>query len=196
MLALGAVGIAVWALLTVQNAETVDDLATEKRDKAKVEGQADANADKTLALCGQGDKVAKALFDAGLCGGAERLKEIVGPTGPAGEPGVQGPQGPPGPKGDRGEPGRTPPCLAEPAGCQGQDGADGANGAPGEPGTAGPQGEPGASGPAGQDGTDGADGQPPAGWTWTDPSPGGKTYTCTRDVDSPDSAPTYTCTAA
>ena len=41
-------------------------------------------------------------------------------------------------------------------------------------------------------GQDGADGKPPAGWTQPGPLPG-QTLTCTRDGDSPDSAPTYTC---
>lgn len=53
---------------------------------------------------------------------------------------------------------------------------------PGPPGPQGPQGQP------------GADGKPPAGWTWTDVL--GRRYTCARDPNSPDSAPTYTCTAA
>jgi hypothetical protein len=42
-------------------------------------------------------------------------------------------------------------------------------------------------------GKDGTDGQPPAGWTWTDEA--GRTQSCTRDADSPDTAPIYTCSA-
>lgn len=39
----------------------------------------------------------------------------------------------------------------------------------------------------------GQPGPPPAGWTWTDPA--GREQSCTR-TGGPDSAPTYTCTAA
>lgn len=60
---------------------------------------------------------------------------------------------------------------------------------PGPPGSDGARGAdstvPGPPGPAG------ADGQPPAGWTYTDSL--GVERSCTRDVDSPDSAPTYAC---
>lgn len=86
-----------------------------------------------------------------------------------------GPQGPPGQDGADGADGQTPPCMSEPSQCRGP------------VGPAGPPGED------GQDGVDGADGQPPAGWTWTDAA--GREQSCTRDADSPDEAPTYTCTA-
>ena len=49
-------------------------------------------------------------------------------------------------------------------------------------------------GPTGPQGVQGPAGSPPAGWTWTDTL--GRNYTCTRNASSPDSAPTYTCTAA
>lgn len=71
---------------------------------------------------------------------------------------------PAGPKGDKGD-----------KGDQGEPGEDGADST--EPGPRGPEGPP---------------GPPPAGWTFTDAF--GATHTCTRDGDSPDTAPTYTCT--
>lgn len=43
-------------------------------------------------------------------------------------------------------------------------------------------------------GPTGQQGPPPAAWTWTDPG-SGQDMTCTRDTDSPDTAPTYTCAA-
>ena len=122
--------------------------------------------------------------------------------GERGEPGAQGEQGRPGPAGRDGEDGvdgRSPPCLAEPAQCRGTDGTDGTPGAAGTDGTAGEPGRDGAPGRDGVDGQpgapgrDGADGRPPAGWSWVDVD--GRTQTCTRDPGSPDTAPTYTCTA-
>ena len=97
--------------------------------------------------------------------------------------------GPPGPIGATGTTGV--------GGSNGTNGADGAAGQPGAAGPSGAPGPPGADGKNGSDGKDGADGavgQPPASWTWT--SPLGLTYTCTRNSDSPDSAPTYACAAA
>lgn len=92
--------------------------------------------------------------------------------------------------GKDGKDGQTPPCLTEPAQCRGTDGANGVDGASGAHGTDGADGQDGA---AGQPGRDGTDGQPPASWTWIDDS--GRTQSCARDPDSPDAAPTYTCTA-
>jgi hypothetical protein len=43
-------------------------------------------------------------------------------------------------------------------------------------------------------GATGVQGPPPAAWTWTDPG-SGQAMTCTRNTDSPDSAPTYACAA-
>jgi hypothetical protein len=195
VIALGVLGFLAWLVFAILANQTSGDLAESERDKAVVEGQADQNADRTLALCGRGDQVAKALHDAGLCGGAERLKEIVGPSGPAGPAGEAGVQGPPGPQGETGARGpRGFPGAQGPQGDPGADGETGTSGASGPAGESGPQGEPGPAGPSGADGQDGTDGQPPASWTWTDPSPGGQTYTCNRDAGSPDSAPTYTCT--
>ena len=117
------------------------------------------------------------------------------PTIVEGPPGQSGPGGPPGPEGDRG-----PSGLPGPTGPPGVDGADGDGGPPGTVGTDGAAGEPGPAGPAGQDGADGdrgpagedgADGEPPASFTFPDAL--GRTVTCRRDGDSPDSAPTYTC---
>jgi hypothetical protein len=154
IIALGALGLAAYVYFTIDAGRVSDDLATSERDKAVVEGEADQNADRTLALCGRGDQVAKVLHDAGLCGGAERIKEIVGPTGPAGPAGAQGVQGPPGPQGETGA--RGPRGFPGAQGPQGDPGVDGSAGAGGEAGPPGPQGEP---GPAGADGTDGTDGQ-------------------------------------
>jgi hypothetical protein len=128
------------------------------------------------------------LHNPGVVTGAQ------GPPGPAGSPGrdgYPGPQGPPGPGGPSGKPGDT-----GTAGDPGQPGAPGAAGDPGAIGPGGPPGEPGPTGPPGKDGADGQTGPagaPPASWTWTDPL--GVHYRCTRDTDSPDSAPTYTCSA-
>lgn len=60
----------------------------------------------------------------------------------------------------------------------------------GPPGPTGPAGPTGATGPPGPTG---APGHPPAGWTWTDTA--GRQQQCTRDAGSPDTAPTYTCSA-
>lgn len=50
------------------------------------------------------------------------------------------------------------------------------------------------AGPPGPAGPVGPQGPPPTSWKWTDEL--GRTYNCTRDPSSPDSAPTYTCTTA
>ncbi|MGW4114832.1 hypothetical protein ACWEFJ_28490 [Actinosynnema sp. NPDC004786] len=110
--------------------------------------------------------------------------------GERGEPGPPGPPGGPGRDGKDGVAGTSPPCLAEPGQCRGADGT-GVPGPPGPPGANGVDGQPGRDGAPGQDG---ADGRPPAGWTWIDGD--GRTQSCTRDPGSPDTAPTYTCTAA
>jgi hypothetical protein len=154
VIALGVLGFGAWLVFALLANQTSGDLAESERKGEIVEGQADQNADRTLALCGRGDQVAKALHDAGLCGGAERLKEIVGPTGPAGPAGEAGVQGPPGPQGEAGQ--RGPRGFPGAQGPQGDPGVDGSAGAGGEAGPPGPQGEP---GPAGADGTDGTDGQ-------------------------------------
>lgn len=96
-----------------------------------------------------------------------------------GDPGEAGPQGPIGPSGPTGPRGPSGESIAGTAGPQGPQGP------PGESVT-GPQGEPGAAG------SPGADGKPPASFTWSDLL--GRTYVCSRDNGSPDSAPTYTCT--
>lgn len=119
-----------------------------------------------------------------------------GLPGADGVPGVDGRDGRDGSDGRNGVDGKngtTPPCLSEPPQCRGANGSDGNDG---NDGTAGQTGKDGADGAPGQDGApgeDGADGKPPSGWTWTDSA--GRTQTCTRDPGSPDSAPTYTCTA-
>jgi hypothetical protein len=97
--------------------------------------------------------------------------------------------GPPGPIGAAGGVGAT--GSTGPAGKNGQDGAAGSSGAQGDPGPTGPAGPAGSAGADGTAGKDGANGQPPASWTWNNAL--GVTYRCTRDADSPDSAPTYAC---
>lgn len=111
---------------------------------------------------------------------------VVTPEQIAGPAGEAGPAGPAGPQGPAGAPG-----AAGAAGASGAPGAAGAAGAPGSPGAPGAAGAPGAPG---ADGADGAPGQPPAGFTFVDGR--GRTQTCARDTASPDSAPTYTCTAS
>lgn len=101
-------------------------------------------------------------------------------------PGERGPVGPAGRDGRDGDDGTTPACLSEPPQCRGANGAD-ATGAPGA------DGQPGKDGTDGKDGRDGVDGKPPAGWTWTDSN--GREQRCTRDPASPDTDPTYACTA-
>lgn len=107
-----------------------------------------------------------------------------GGQGPVGEPGEQGGQGPTGPPGEPGQDGEP-----------GQPGQDGAPGEPGTQGVAGQEGQPGQDGADGAPGEPGEDGEPPAGWIAPCPSllDPGQLCSCVRDVDSPDSAPTYTC---
>lgn len=168
--AVGAIGIALYVWMQIEAEKTSDQLASTERDKAVVEGQADTNADKTLALCAQGGRIAEALSDAGLCAGSRRVKEIVGPQGPAGEPGVPGPMGPPGERGPRGLQG-----LRGLMGLTGEPGEPGAAGAPGEPGATGPQGPQGEPGPAGPQGEAGPAGpQGPAGAPGEDGAPGSR----------------------
>lgn len=192
IVALGAAGLAGGAIAVVRQTETSDQLSS-------TQDQAHTTADRLLALCGQGDRVAQALHDAGVCAEGRRLRVVAGPEGPAGPAGAQGPMGPAGPAGEDGADGRDgvdgkdgkdgKPGPQGPAGEDGTDGTDGADGAQGEPGPVGP------AGVDGQDGTDGQDGEPPAAWTWTDPQPPNTTYRCTRNPGSPDSRPTYTCEA-
>lgn len=68
-------------------------------------------------------------------------------------------------------------------------------GEPGQDGSDGAPGQDGAAGADGRDGVDGEDGQPPAGWTQPcgsllDPD---RRCVCTRDPESPDEAPAYSC---
>jgi collagen triple helix repeat protein len=138
---------------------------------AALEDQADANAQDAQALAEQ----VKAL-------GAVPVVEPARPGegGPRGEPGRDGDPGPTGPAGPTGPGGPT--------------GPPGPAGDAGDPGPPGPQGDPGPAGTDGQPGVDGPPGSPPASWTWIDGD--GRTQSCTRDAGSPDSAPTYTCTAS
>lgn len=105
---------------------------------------------------------------------------VAGPAGAQGAAGQNGINGVPGPPGSPGLPGPS--------------GGPGPSGSPGAAGVAGQDGATGAAGPAGPQGQPGAPGSPPAGWSWQDPS--GTTFQCRRDVGSPDSAPTYTCTSS
>lgn len=246
IIALGAAGLAGWAVMAVEHADTAAKLEDTVQDKRVLAEGADTTAERVLALCGRGDRFAAALHRAGLCGDSRQLQELV--EGPAGAMGLPGPAGPgptddqiraavmaycteqpggscegsgptavevhaavvaycadgrcrgkpgqagvPGQPGIRGEPGSDPTdeqirsavlnyCLQQPGGsCEGAPGQNGTDGTDGTDGT------------NGTDGTDGRDGQPPAGWTWTDPGPPERTYTCTRNPDSPDDHPTYTC---
>lgn len=103
-----------------------------------------------------------------------------------GRPGDPGDPGRPGDPGDPGDPGPS-----GPPGSPGEPGTGGTDGEPGPPGAAGSPGKDGADGKDGAAGKDGRDGAAPASWTWTDQL--GVTHVCKRDADSPDSAPTYTC---
>jgi hypothetical protein len=123
---------------------------------------------------------------------AQQVRQLGG-TPVVQPPGIPGPEGQSGRDGTNGRDGRdgvTPPCVSEPPQCRGADGE------PGEPGEAGPSGQGGQNGQdgtPGKDGTDGVDGQPPASWSWVDGD--GRTQSCTRNAGTPDTAPTYTCTA-
>ena len=173
-----AVGLAGVVLLGIaffvfrSGAATRDE--EQDRTIATLEIQSDANAQDAQALADQVKQLgATPVVEPSQPG--ERGPR--GEQGPPGRDGAPGPQGPAGPQGADGAPGMLGP--AGPAGEQGPEGA---------------QGEPGPAGVDGQDGAAGADGQPPASWTWTDVA--GRTQSCTRDAGSPDSAPTYTCSAS
>ncbi|ANZ35522.1 hypothetical protein BBK82_04940 [Lentzea guizhouensis] len=84
--------------------------------------------------------------------------------------------------------------MSEPTQCRGAPGQDGQPGADGKDGTNGTNGVDGKDGKDGVDGQPGRDGVPPTGWSWVDGD--GRTQSCARDAGSPDTAPTYTCTAA
>lgn len=116
-----------------------------------------------------------------------------GADGTPGRDGRDGVDGEPGTDGLDGADGASPPCLAEPSQCRGADGIDGQPGKDGEPGADGKDGAPGVNGVDGRDGVPGQDGEPPAEWHWVDGD--GREQSCARDPDSPDEAPTYTCTA-
>lgn len=123
---------------------------------------------------------------------AQQVTELGG-TPVVQAPGLPGPEGRPGRDGRDGADGTdgvTPACVSEPAQCRGANGDAGASGADGVDGQPG---KDGADGKDGRDGIDGISGQPPASWTWTDAA--GREQTCTRNPDSPDTAPTYSCTA-
>jgi hypothetical protein len=125
------------------------------------------------------------------------------PPGPAGQPGLTGATGPAGPAGPAGQ---SPPCLSQPSQCRGADGRDGVNGQAGADGRDGTNGVDGTNGTNGTNGVDGqsppclsepsqcrgTDGRPPQGWVVIRSD--GTRETCVRDQDSPDNAPTYTCT--
>ena len=154
----------------------------------------DADQDRALtAMSRQADdnaRTAQTLADQVRSLGEQPL--VLPPSpGERGATGDTGPQGPQGPAGQPGRDGATPPCLSEPPQCRG---ADGATGAAGQDGTPGADGAPGQNGADGAPGKDGSDGQSPASWTWTDSD--GRTQSCARDAGSPDTAPTYTCTAS
>lgn len=171
VLALAASGYLVVAQLSTADRATV---AEQKAEKAQ------SLADQVAEACAKGGPAAVELGDA--CRQAHDVQQLPGPPGERGSPGPPGPRGDQGPPGPLGEPGES-----------GQAGAIGMDGQPGAPGPAGPQGEPGPPGPQGEPGQVGVDGQPPAKWVWVDDA--GRQQSCVRDEGSPDSAPTYTCTA-
>jgi hypothetical protein len=140
-----------------------------------LELQADANAQSAQVLARQVEQL----------GGTPAVQPPQ--PGQRGEPGAEGL---PGRDGKDGEDGVTPACVSEPAQCRGATGDAGASGADGVDGQSG---KDGADGKDGRDGVDGTSGQPPASWTWTDAA--GREQTCTRNPESPDTAPTYSCTA-
>jgi hypothetical protein len=158
-----------------------------------------------LAVAVLGGKSRESELQRSVTALAEQVTQLGG-TPVVNPPGIPGPEGPAGAAGRDGTDGRdgvdgtTAPCATEPAQCRGEPGRPGADGTgvQGEPGVAGqdatgvpgPQGVPGTPGEKGDPGQAGA---PPAGWTWTDST--GRPQSCTRDAGSPDSAPTYTCTA-
>ncbi|MGZ3140789.1 hypothetical protein ACVDFE_02050 [Lentzea chajnantorensis] len=126
---------------------------------------------------------------------AGQVRELGGtPAVQPPAPGERGEQGTPGRDGVNGRDGTngvTPACVFESSQCRGESGRDGQNGADGKDGKDGTNG---VDGKDGLDGQPGRDGVPPAGWSWVDGD--GRTQSCARDAGSPDTAPTYTCTAA
>lgn len=180
--ALGA-GYSETARRAEQLQRQTNDLAVAASDNAAA---ADALADQVRSL-GQTPVIDTGQLRVGPQG--QR-----GPEGSPGRPGI----GRPGPVGPAGPPGPQPPCVDRPSGCVGPGGPEGPEGAPAEP-IPGPRGDPGESvqgppGPAGPPGPEGAPGQPgspPTSFRFTDAL--GREQQCTRDPESPDSAPTYSC---
>lgn len=168
--ALALIGLAALALAFFSYRSTAAGRdADQDRTITQLADRADANARDGQALAEQ-------LRDLGVPPVVEPAKPGErgndGRDGADGVDGRDGTDGLPGSDGADGEPGadgadgQSPPCLSESAQCRGTDG---------------------------QPGADGAGGQPPAGWTWIDTD--GRTQFCARDAGSPDSAPTYTCSA-
>ena len=199
--AVAATGLAVAAVvLLLGRAGGAESARADGAQAVAATAQVQAQAGLDLATeverrCALGGAMAVDL-DA-LCGKAARVREVVGPTGASGAPGRDGQDGTDGRDGTPGVPGPT--GAPGPTGPPGPPGVDGV----GTPGPAGKDGAPGKDGQPGKDGANGADGapgkdgapgQPPAGWTFVDG--GGQLQWCTRDVGSPDTSPTYTCTTA
>jgi hypothetical protein len=179
-------GVVIWGVLYLGNRA---DTAEGQRDHASATAQ--DLAEQVTGVCAQ-DPAAAAAADL-QCTRAERVAE-KGPQGDPGPPGETGPAGPRGPAGASGPPGPIGPIgLPGVDGTTGQGGTAGPQGEAGPAGPAGPAGATGPTGPAGPQGEPGTDGSPPATWTWTDVL--GRSYTCRRDGGSPDTSPTYTCTA-
>lgn len=148
-----------------------------EKQRAEVEDESAAFAQRVIALCHDGDpEVTRRLIEAGVCANAEQIKAAPGEPGEPGPQGDPGPVGPPGEDGEDGKPGPVGPAGADgaivvgpigpvgPAGANGTDGVDGEPGPPGEPGPAGP---PGADGEDGAPGPAGADGRTPTQMTCT-----------------------------
>ena len=86
-----------------------------QHQRAEVEDESAAFAQRVIALCVNGDpEVIRQLIETGVCANAEQIKATPGEPGepgPQGEPGPAGPPGPPGADGTDGQPGadgRTP----------------------------------------------------------------------------------------
>lgn len=174
-----------------------------RTDIGALAGQSQVNADAAASNADAAEALAEQVRSLGQQPVVDTGQLRVGPRGEAGRPGSAGPRGQPGvgergPPGPPGPAGPPPPCAQQPGGCVGPPGADGGEGEPGQvvPGPRGEPGEsvqgpPGEAGPAGPQGQRGEPGSPPTSFTFHDAL--GREQECTRDPESPDDAPTYTC---
>jgi hypothetical protein len=191
--ALFVAAFAIWAL------------RTSEAENHRLAREQDAQATVISKLSSGLDTTRRQLEQRGITPSAPPAQSIVrgvpGVPGVAGAQGIPGPAGSPGPvstvPGPSGPPGKPGP-VATVSGPPGPPGPTGpASTVSGPPGPAGAPGAdstvPGPKGDKGDPGTPGAPGQPPAGWTFTDPS--GQSYTCGPVSGFDPSEPRYTCTA-